>query len=897
LIRVLKFKPGETMRSRSRQLSKRTRQLSLCVGGIAVAGLASQLHAQVTGNLATTSVTYGAPLSTQTINTGFGDSTVGDGTSAGGSELDAAYATVSGGNLNVFIAGNFEAGTNANHVDLFIDNGLGNGQNVLSAGASGFLGGLNGSVFSPTFNASYALDGNDYQNTFYLDQYDLVNNKANYLGSIPVGTAGSIGIGNNQNLNGIKVGFNNTNAAGVTGSATGTAASAAAADAVNTGVEYSIPLTALGTLPAGDTIKLLVALNGSGDNYMSNQMLPGLPVGTGNLGALTSPYSGVNAGGFNVSSIPNDWFSVTLPNTLPNGDWLPTGGGSWGSPSSNWSNGVIPGNAGDTATFATATASSTVTLDGARSLGSLNFSDVANSYTLAAGTGGVLTMDNGANAATITDLNGTHTISAPMVLKSTTTTVTIVNHGDVISFSGNIGGTGGLNVVNQGGTSSLQISGTNTWGGGTTVTNGNLQLGSSTALPTGTALTLSAVDLPAGVLDLNGFNANVSSITVLTGPNTVSLGAFAQIINTSATPGTATLTFAGVNANPSAPTAFNITDSSATGGSATALVVASGMLTLGGNNTYGGGTTIDAPATLTLSATGGTPLPVGGNVVNNGALVVNDLITTGNISGTGTTTVNALMSLSAGAFTQGALVNNGSTAVTGAGTVGPISGAGTLTVGGGAAGNILKLATGSGLSTQDGLTIDANSALDIGNNHVIINYGTNADPIATIRGYLVAGFANKAWNGTSTTGGAINSSAANASYGIGYGDGADGIVKGLSSGQILIKYTLYGDLNLDGVVNGTDFGILAAHFGKNAPNWDEGDLNYDGVVNGTDFGLLASNFGKSDSGVAVALPASQWAALDAFAASHGLLADVPEPTTLGLMVLAGAGALARRRRR
>ena len=35
-----------------------------------------------------------------------------------------------------------------------------------------------------------------------------------------------------------------------------------------------------------------------------------------------------------------------------------------------------------------------------------------------------------------------------------------------------------------------------------------------------------------------------------------------------------------------------------------------------------------------------------------------------------------------------------------------------------------------------------------------------------------------------------------------------------TSRQIEITYTLYGDANLDGVVNGTDFGILAAHFGR-----------------------------------------------------------------------------------
>ena len=48
---------------------------------------------------------YGAPIVTQTVQTQFGDSTGGVTT---GGELDAAYATVSGGRLNVLITGNVE---------------------------------------------------------------------------------------------------------------------------------------------------------------------------------------------------------------------------------------------------------------------------------------------------------------------------------------------------------------------------------------------------------------------------------------------------------------------------------------------------------------------------------------------------------------------------------------------------------------------------------------------------------------------------------------------------------------------------------------------------------------------------------------------------------------------
>src|SRR6202042_3134806 len=98
------------------------------------------------------------------------------------------------------------------------------------------------------------------------------------------------------------------------------------------------------------------------------------------------------------------------------------------------------------------------------------------------------------------------------------------------------------------------------------------------------------------------------------------------------------------------------------------------------------------------------------------------------------------------------------------------------------------------------------------------------------------------------------------SYGIGYADSADpGNPAGLAPGQIEIKYTLLGDANLDGAVNGSDFAILATNFNKAVSGWDQGDFNYDGAANGSDFASLAANFNKGTT-VAVSDPS----ALDSF---------------------------------
>jgi hypothetical protein len=236
------------------------------------------------------------------------------------------------------------------------------------------------------------------------------------------------------------------------------------------------------------------------------------------------------------------------------------------------------------------------------------------------------------------------------------------------------------------------------------------------------------------------------------------------------------------------------------------------------------------------------------------------------------------------------------------------SGADTLTLGVGLTasslsitGGTLKLATnttlGSGTVTSNvtigALLITGAGVLDLTNNHIIINYGSS-DPISTIVGYIKSGYNGGAWNGPG-----IDSSAAagNTRYGVGFADSADqGNPVRLPTGTLEVKYTLYGDVNLDGVVNGTDFGILAANFGTQVSAWDQGDFNYDGVVNGSDFGALAGNFGQEASGAAIVLPSSDWQALDAFAAANGLLADVPEPASIGIIALAGIAALARSRR-
>lgn len=233
---------------------------------------------------------YGSALTTQTVQTQFGDNF---------SELDAGYGLISGGFLYLFLSGNLEA--NGNNINLYIADGRA-GQSTLSAVNTGNSGAndlavVNGTQFSPGFSATYAFNINNSGTTLKVNQYNLFNNTSvNTLGSLT--TSGGIGSGTVDNS--VLIGFNNNNSAGVLG---GTAAAdQAAANLVATGLELAIPLSLLGN-PSG-SINVLADVNGGSEGFLSNQFLPGRPAGTGNLGS---------AGIFNFSATPGQFFTVPVP--------------------------------------------------------------------------------------------------------------------------------------------------------------------------------------------------------------------------------------------------------------------------------------------------------------------------------------------------------------------------------------------------------------------------------------------------------------------------------------------------------------------------------------------------------------------------------------------------------
>ncbi len=258
---------------------------SLLASGLLLASFAAAAVAQTVDG--TLDATYGPAKSTQSTQTGFGDANLGVVDYANGSELDGAYATVSGNVLYLFLSGNLES--NFNKLEIFFDT-VGGGQGKLRGDNAGVdFNGLNrmgddGSGNGLRFDAGFEPDywigvtGGGGPYAIYANYAVLLaagGGPGNYLGSANAASNGVLSGGTNPDN--IQVTVNNSNTLGVSGGCGG-----ASGAGVNTGWELAIPLSAIGN--PSICFQVCAFVNGSGHDYLSNQVLSPLPAGTCNLG-------------------------------------------------------------------------------------------------------------------------------------------------------------------------------------------------------------------------------------------------------------------------------------------------------------------------------------------------------------------------------------------------------------------------------------------------------------------------------------------------------------------------------------------------------------------------------------------------------------------------------------
>jgi hypothetical protein len=285
---------------------------------------ASAASATVSGTLGPQ---YGSPLVVQTSQSDVGGNSdpytkVNE---SGGSQLVAAYGYISEGTLHLFFTGNLtlwvqlEGGIN--HwlpLDVFIDCAPG-GQHQLLANNPAFdpyaydLNKEAGLTFDTDFAADYWLGfGGSSTHPYwpYLDAYLAAlpaggGGSGAYLGWTLPGPPGVLTGGTNPN--GIEVTLDDSNHLGI-GGGCGAAAPAAA----TTGIEWAIPLAAIGNPTGCVRVSAFVARQ---DHAMiSNQVMGPIPPGTCSL---------TPAAATDFSAIAGDQFFTVCPDVTParHGTW------------------------------------------------------------------------------------------------------------------------------------------------------------------------------------------------------------------------------------------------------------------------------------------------------------------------------------------------------------------------------------------------------------------------------------------------------------------------------------------------------------------------------------------------------------------------------------------------
>ena len=377
--------------------------------------------------------------------------------------------------------------------------------------------------------------------------------------------------------------------------------------------------------------------------------------------------------------------------------------------------GILANNSGGTGGLTKTNTTGTLVLNGANSYagdttisgGTLRLGNVA---AIPSGTGkGNLTLSSGSTL----DLNN---LSPTLNGLSGTGTVTNALAGAVLftaggndangSFGGVIQDGNGTVALTKNGAGLLTLGGLNTYSGTTTVSNGTLQLGIASALPSGTGkgnITLN------GTLDLAGFSTAVNG---LSGSGLISNSA-AGAATLTAGASDQTSTFAGNLQNGVGSVALTKTGA--------------GTLTLSGNNSYSGATTISAGtlamgSSTGLSATSSVTINSSGTLdVNGNNITIDGLLGTGTLNNNGGSAATLTAGASGTTTTFSGVIADGSKAV-----ALTKSGSGTLTL--------------TGVNTYSGTTTIQNGTVSVANPGMGGNLGSASTAVilgdATHQGIL-----------------------------------------------------------------------------------------------------------------------------------------------------------------
>jgi len=289
---------------------------------------------------------------------------------------------------------------------------------------------------------------------------------------------------------------------------------------------------------------------------------------------------------------------------------------------------------------------------------------------------------------------------------------------------------------------------------------------------------------------------------------------------------------------------------------------------------------------VTLATTNQVIVDTGATMdIQNGGVVVAN----GGLAGAGATNVEAGGSLTTMLLHQSSLTIGGTVKVV---VASPHSSSSTLSV--------------LGALILAGSTDNWTGSLDLGDSDLDLQNGS----LATITDQIKQGYKGGTWTGPGITSSAAAGNPAHlTALGVIQNNqgGAslytfihpfDGTTPGAS--DILVKYTYYGDANLDGKVDGSDYSRIDNAYlaDQTDPSeytgWYNGDFNYDGVTDGSDYTLIDNAFNTQSASLASSI-AGPSAAVTAEIGAQST--EVPEPATMASVAVVWFAAMAMRQRR
>jgi autotransporter-associated beta strand protein len=233
-------------------------------------------------------------------------------------------------------------------------------------------------------------------------------------------------------------------------------------------------------------------------------------------------------------------------------------------------------------------------------------------------------------------------------------------------------------------------------------------------------------------------------------------------------------------------------------------------------------------------------------------------------------------------------------------------------------GTVLLQNYGSGAQTVFGvnsLSISGSTdhwtgKLDLANNDLIAYHGS----LSQITNEVKSGYANGTWQGSGIT---SSAAAADTTHLTALGviqNTVDGVstngtqlyttfngVK-VYSNDVLVGYTYFGDTNLDGQVDGSDYSRIDAAYlnNQNSSNpqmtgWYNGDFNYDGIIDGSDYTLIDNAYNTQGANLGGGSNPSSGNFAETAAEIAPGISSVPEPAALGLLIPFILRSLSRRR--